>query len=324
MSLLASSPSSVLIGILNGIATGALWGLVFVIPLFLHDFNAWQISSARYLIYGLLALVILLIRGGNAIRLLTAIEWLTLLGLSLLGNIMYYVLLVLGVQWGGSAATALIVGLLPVTVTLAGYRRSEPITLKQLLPPIVLCLLGLFAITINSVQANSHQSSSSYSSLIGLLCAFAALACWTGYSIFNRNFLLKRPDISPLDFSLLTGLTTGLLALILAIPAFLLPIWFGDTAHPSSEHKNWWLFWLTILALAMLASIIGNNCWNKASRLLPATLIGQMIIFETIFALLYSFLYAWRMPTLWEWVAITSLTCGVLWCIRSHQHIKNT
>ena len=50
------------LGIANGIAAGALWGVVFLAPAVLQSFNALQLSAGRYLVYGLIAVVLLLPR----------------------------------------------------------------------------------------------------------------------------------------------------------------------------------------------------------------------------------------------------------------------
>mgnify|MGYP006920679532 CR=1 FL=1 len=43
------------------------------------------------------------------------------------------------------------------------------------------------------------------------------------------------------------------------------------------------------IGIAVAASILGNALWNRMSQLLPLTMVGQMILFETLFALLYGF-----------------------------------
>jgi drug/metabolite transporter (DMT)-like permease len=78
------------------------------------------------------------------------------------------------------------------------------------------------------------------------------------------------------------------------------------------------MFWIANGLLALGASVIGNQLWNIASRKVPVTLSGQLILFETLFALLYSFIYHQRLPRGLEVAAIVLLTAGVLWSVRVH------
>ncbi|MEB2318393.1 MAG: DMT family transporter [Pseudomonadota bacterium] len=315
------APSRVASGIFNGAAAGALWGLVFIVPILLHDFNAWQISSARYLMFGAVALVLLIPGWARVSTRVGRAEWLALLGLSMLGNIVYYVFLVVGVQWGGSAPAALIIGLIPVLITLAGRREHGAASIRALLAPMALCVFGVLAMTGHSLGDATPQVEhvSRAQRVAGLSCTVGALVSWTLYSVWNRRWLMKRPDISPWDWSLLTGVATGLLALLLAAPAFLAPMLFADASPARHDAGDWLRFWLVTGVVAILASVGGGSFWNHASRLLPPTMIGQMVVFETIFALIYSFLYDWRLPGAMEWIAILSLIGGVVWCTRVHR-----
>jgi drug/metabolite transporter (DMT)-like permease len=72
------------------------------------------------------------------------------------------------------------------------------------------------------------------------------------------------------------------------------------------------------LGLAIGASWLGNGLWNAASKRLPLTLSGQMIVFETLFALLYAFIYDQRLPRPLELAAILLLVAGVCWSVRQH------
>ncbi|MET0288325.1 MAG: DMT family transporter [Pseudoxanthomonas sp.] len=299
------------LGVANGAAAGALWGLVFLAPQLLADFSAMQLAASRYLVYGLVATA-LLAPGWRRLRSrLQWHEWRALVWLSLLGNIVYYLLLASAVQWAGGASASLIVGLLPVVVTLVGARRAGAVPLRRLLVPLALCLAGVVLVGIEAVLAES-DSRSRATTIAGLFCAFGALASWTAYSLYNTTWLERRPDISGHDWSLLTGLATGALALLMVVPAFVL----GSRLHLPGD---WLRFWGVATAVAVLASVAGNGFWNRASRLLPLTLSGQMIVFETVFALLYGFAWERRLPTLMEVAAIVSLITGVLWCMRAHR-----
>jgi drug/metabolite transporter (DMT)-like permease len=72
--------------------------------------------------------------------------------------------------------------------------------------------------------------------------------------------------------------------------------------------------------VALGASIVGNSLWNTASRKLPLTLSGQVIVSETVFALLYGFAYEMRWPHGLEVLATILLVSGV-WPGRAVPHL---
>jgi len=300
-------------GVSNGLGAGALWGLVFLAPLVLKDFSPLQLAAARYLTYGLVALLLLLPRWRQVLSPLGRAEWGALVWLSMLGNIVYYVLLATAVQWAGGASTALIIGLLPLVVTLAGARDADAIAFRKLAPPLLLSLSGIALVAVDGLLAETSKGAQATVTLrlAGLLCAAMALASWSTYSIVNSRWLARRPDISAHDWSLLTGIVTGALALLLVLPGF-----WQAASHSGTA---WLHFWGVNVGVAVLASVIGNALWNRASRLLPLTLMGQMIVFETLFALLYGFLWEQRLPGVLEIIAIVCLVSGVLWCASLHR-----
>jgi len=298
-------------GIGSGVLAGALWGLVFLAPQLLRDFTPLQMSVSRYLAYGLIAAVVLAPRWRRAVAPMRAADWWTLARLSVLGNLLYYVLLGAAVQWAGGAAAALIIGLLPVSVTLVGTRTAGALRLSALAWPLGLCVLGVGLVGAQALSSGHHDGRDLGTRIAGLACAFGALVSWTAYSVGNARWLSRRPEISSQDGSLLTGVVTGTLALLGAAPAFL-----GGTAHAPTD---WWRFWGIAAFIALFASVIGNALWNRSSRLLPLTLVGQMIVFETVFALLYGFLWEQRWPSLLESLSIACLLAGVYGCTAAHR-----
>ncbi len=298
-------------GIGNGVMAGALWGVVFLAPAVLMAFDALQLSAGRYLVYGLVAMLLLAPRWKRVAPQLGLAEWRGLLWLSLAGNLVYFLLLATAVQWAGGAAASLIVGLIPVVVTVIGAREKGAVRLQALVPSLVLCLLGVALVGYEAL-VSEHAQTPWRQRLLGLACAFGALLSWAAYSVGNSRWLARRPDLSAHDWSLLTGVVTGALALLLVPPAFL----FGGVPHAPGQ---WGLFWAVSAGVAVLASLFGNACWNRASRLLPLTLTGQMIVFETLFALLYGFAWQQRGPTVLEGGAIVCLVVGVLWCANAHR-----
>jgi len=297
-------------GIAFGVGAGAAWGLVFLAPELVRDFSPLQLSAGRYLAYGLVAAVLIAPRWRALAPRIGRAEWWALLRLSLLGNIVYYVLLANAVQLGGMAMTSLVIGFLPVAVTVIGSRGDGAVPLRRLVPSLV---LGLAGITCVAWEALVTPSAAPLATRVtGFLCAVGALAAWTAYAVSNSRWLARLDHVSSHDWSLLTGLVTGGLALLLAVPAFM----GGMGEHSDAQ---WWRFIGVVVSVAVLASIVGNAFWNRASRLLPLTMIGQMILFETLFALLYGFLWEARWPTALEALAMVLVSASVLASISAHQ-----
>lgn len=294
------------LGIGCGAIAGALWGLVFLAPALAHGFTPLQLSAGRYLAYGFVAAALIAPSWRRLLHTLTSSEWRALAWLSFWGNILYFLLLARAVQAGGIAMTSLIVGLLPVTVTIVGSRDHGAVPFARLLPSLMLSTAGLVCIGWHSLRGSSPGS------LTALLCAFGALVSWTVYAVQNSRWLSRIGHVSSHEWSLLTGVVTGGQSLLLAVPAFV----FTSATHGASD---WFYFGGIVTAVAICASILGNAFWNRASRLLPLTMTGQMILFETLFALLYAFLWEQRWPAPAEIAAIVLLVAGVLTCTAAHR-----
>lgn len=305
-----SQQQRLLTGLLYGLIAGALWGGVFLAPKLLAAFTPLQMTAGRYLCYGLASAVLLAPNARGVLARLTWADWRDLAGLSLLGNIVYYVGLAASVQSAGVAPASLIIGLLPVTITLVGAQRGQGVPLRSLAAPLLLVAAGVACINVAAFQTATSIGVARL--ILGLLAAVGALAVWTIFAVWNARRLAATPRFNSHEWSLLTGVVTGLLSLLLVIPAFAV----GAAAHGPAA---WGLFWGVSLAVALGASVIGNGLWNAASRLLPLSLSGQLIVFETLFALLYGFLHEGRWPLPLEVAAVVLMLAGVLWSVHLHR-----
>ncbi|QCO14801.1 DMT family transporter [Azospirillum brasilense] len=302
------------LGIACGIVAGALWGLVFLAPELASAFTPLQLAAGRYLAYGLFAVLLVLPRWRTLCAGFGRREWWALAWLSLLGNILYYALLANAVQLGGMAMTSLVIGFLPVAVTVIGSRDHGAVPVRKLLPSLLLGAAGILCIGWQSLgdALGDTKTGMPMAGMTGLLCAVGALVSWTVYAVGNSRWLARLGHVSAHDWSLLTGVVTGAQALLLAVPAFL----FAPIGHAAGD---WLRFAAVVTGVAILASIVGNALWNRMSRLLPLTLVGQMILFETLFALLYGFLWEQRLPTGMELAALVCVTGSVLSCVAAHR-----
>lgn len=305
-----SDSRSLLVGVMCGMAAGALWGLVFLAPELVHAFSPLELTIGRYLFYGLAAAALVAPRWRKLVSRLGRREWLALAWLGFAGNTLYYVLLSGAVQLGGIATTSLVIGFMPVAVTIIGSRDHDAVPLRRLLPSLLFCTGGAVCIGWQALAAPVPDAVTGQ--LTGLLCAVGALASWTSYAVGNSRWLARLEHVSVHDWNLLTGVATGAQALVLIPVALIL-----STNH---HHAGAWAQFAAVSAgVALLASIVGNALWNRMSRLLPLTLVGQMILFETVFALLYGFLWERRLPTLLEAAALMLVVLSVLSCITAHR-----
>lgn len=309
-----TSSRNLLLGLLCGLVAGAFWGGVFLAPKLLEAFTPLQVTAGRYVAYGLASVVLLAPVWRTVMGKMEGRDWRDLFLLSLLGNLIYYIGLAISVQTSGVALASLVIGLLPVTVTLLGAKPGEGVPIRKLLAPLALVVAG--GVCINVAVFTQNQGVGIGKQIIGLLGALLALGVWTVYAVWNARRLAATPKFTSHEWSLLTGVATGLLSLVL-VPAFFL----GGKAHvPAAQFLGGWgWFWLVSFAVAIGASVIGNGLWNATSRYLPLSLSGQMIVFETLFALLYGFLHEGRWPHGLETAAIVLMLAGVLWSVRLHR-----
>jgi drug/metabolite transporter (DMT)-like permease len=69
--------------------------------------------------------------------------------------------------------------------------------------------------------------------------------------------------------------------------------------------------------LGFFASWLGTLFWNQASQRLPTSLAGQLIVFETLSALLYAYLWRATSPGWLSTVGIGLLMAGVVLGVRA-------
>jgi drug/metabolite transporter (DMT)-like permease len=297
-------------GVACGIGAGALWGLVFVAPELASEFSPLQLSIGRYLCYGIIAAILIAPRWTSLVAHIPRRQWLNLFWLAIAGNTLYYLLMATAVQTGGIAMTSLVIGFLPVAVTIIGSREHGAVPLGRLLPSLLLCVIGAICIGWQALSAPAVEQDRER--LVGLLCAVGALASWTAYAVGNARCLMQLQSVSAHEWSLLTGVVTGAQNIVLIPVVFL----FEAVDHSGGE---WTRFAMVSVGVAVLASIFGNALWNRMSRVLPLTLVGQMILFETLFALAYGFLWESRLPTWLEVAALLAVVLSVMSCLAVHR-----
>lgn len=298
------------LGIAYGAGAGALWGLVFLAPELASAFSPLQLAIGRYLAYGAISLALIAPRWRTLAVKISRRVWATLALLALSGNTLYYVLLATAVQLGGIAMTSLIIAFLPVAVTIIGSRERGAVPLSSLALSLLLCAAGVSCIGYQAFAGQPDQGVAG--GIAGFACAVGALACWTSFAVYNSRAIRRLKEVSTGDWNLLTGVMSGTQAALL-VPLALLVY---PQRHTSAE---WALLGCICVGVALVASIAANDLWNRMSKLLPLTMAGQMILFETLFALIYGFVWEHRLPHAIEVAAFALVIASVVICISAHR-----
>ncbi|MEM5330350.1 DMT family transporter [Paraburkholderia sp. JHI2823] len=303
-------------GVLYGVLAGALWGTVFVVPRQLAEFSPLLLSAGRYVMYGLVSLAALVPMLRRVWPRITRADLIALVKLALVGNVLYYLFLASAIHLVGISPASLIVGVLPVTVTLLGRRDHGAVPISRLVWPLAMIAAGIVCINVDVfTAANAGGPASALARLAGIGSAVGALVCWTWFAVENARYLQRNAHFGGNEWSVLWGVVTGALGGLLWLGILILP---SGWVQESVASSRWSTFWQLNLVLAIGASWLGNGLWNAAAKRLPLTLSGQMIVFETLFALLYGFIYDHRLPRALEVAAIVLLVAGVSWSVRQH------
>lgn len=317
-----TAPGWLLTGTLFALLAGAVWGLVFVIPLLLPDYPAALLSVGRYLAFGLIALPIAWLDRQALFRLSRA-DWLEALKLSAVGNFLYYLLLAAAIQRAGGPLPTMIIGTLPVVIALCANTRNQGrdgrLPWSRLGPSLLLIALGIALVNHIEMQhlRASVQGEVDWSRYgLGALLAVGAVVCWTWYPLRNADWLRHHAGRSPRTWATAQGVATLPLAIVgglgLWIWSVLTQATFPFPAGPTPER-----FFGLMLAAGLLASWLGALCWNEASQRLPTNLAGQLIVFETLAALTYALLLRGQVPHVLTLLGMVLLIAGVCWALRS-------
>lgn len=297
-------------GIAFALSACFIWGLIFIIPHFMSNFSSVEIALGRYWFYGAISLLLLFKARLQGYCSYPLAVWIKALYLSFLSG--YYLWVVLAIRYSSPEICALVLGTSPISIALYGNWKQKEGNFKLLILPSLLILLGL--IMLNAPHIIMTSSPLEYT--IGLICSFISLASWTLYVVLNSRFLKNNPQIRSNDWATVQGVATLFWVILggLSYSAFLQDtldvhkyfVWNNDTMS----------FLIGCATLGLLCSWVGAALWNQASVYLPVSLAGQLMIFETIFGVIFVYMLNQQIPPLVECAGIVLLLGAVIYGIR--------
>ena len=301
-------------GIAAGLGAGAFWGTTFVAPLVAPGFSSVDYTAGRFIACGLFALVWMLWETVRTPAALRAGLWPSLpqaqaaLWLSVLGYTGYYLLLVYGIADAGAALPALIIGTLPVWMMLLG--KPDHLRWAALLPGLVLTAAGMALMMDATAQEVSASGSGHF--WRGVLLAVGAMLSWLAFGLLNARWIRRHPEVKSTAWANWLGLAAGLGGLVL---------WLGwGTAWPELMSRPGFSAFVFVCVFTGIGSAwIASVMWNVASRRLSTSLAGQLVVSETVFALVYAFAWSGDWPAAAQLIACVLFVGGILASIRAHR-----
>lgn len=302
-------------GIAITITACIIWGLIYVIPLYMASFNPIEIAMGRYFCYGIASILYMVSFRWQSLKRMPKILWKKAFIFSLLANIGFYPAAVLGIQCADAAVAALILGMTPITITIIGNFKQKECSFKSLIWPCIAIGSGLILVNIPALQASSFEKSASLY-CTGLLFAFIALISWSIFAVANGRLLKKFPTLSSRDWSSIIGIASLVWVMVIGL------VFMMFTPEPFLYKFLVWTpelqtFIIGSIILGLLCSWTGAFLWNKGSSMLPISLAGQLTIFETLFGLLFVYLLLQRVPEIIELVGMAIILIGIYSSIRA-------
>ena len=299
-------------GIAYALSACFIWGLIYIVPLFMTGFTSIEVVLGCYFFYGIVSSLMFLKSRFTGRSKYNQFIWLKAIELSLVSTIGYYSFVVLALRYASPAICTLILGISPITIAFYSNWRQREISFTSLIFPSIMILVGL--VIINVPQFEASYSQSNY--IIGLVCSVLALVSWSWYVVANSRFLKKHPTVRSSEWTNLIGVATIFwVALFICI----LFVFFEDQLQ-MEKYITWndelVGFLIGSAILGILCSWVGAFLWNQASLHLPVFLAGQLTVFETIFGVSFVYLVNQTVPTVNDVIGIGTLLFAIVYGIR--------
>ena len=308
-------------GVCYGIIACMLWGFVYLVPLVLPGYDPAYIAAGRFIGFGIIAAPLVWMERREFAH-YTWRDWLFVAKLGVVGNIVYYWCLTNSIQNAGAPLAGMCMAVIPVLVAVVSNLRARKsgasVPWAKLAPGLALITAGLVTANITEFELVISASQGDAGRFwYGVLMGVAALSIWTWYPIRNADWLLEHPERSPRTWSTAQGLTTLPFAVMLYAA-----IWTAD--EPGTPLFGADPVWFVAVAAGsgILCSWLGIVFWNAMSQRLPTALGGQMIVFETIFAVVYAHALRGEWPSASMTVGMVLLIAGVLASLRVFESEK--
>ncbi|NIR43356.1 MAG: EamA family transporter [Gemmatimonadetes bacterium] len=284
----------------NAVTYAALAVLIFVwasnfsaVKFALREFEPLAFNGLRFTLASLLLWLVITLRGREAR--IDRRHWPALIGLGVLGNTIYQVFFVYGIDWTLAGNASLMLATTPVFTTLlsAGFRQ-ERIALMAW-SGVALSFVGIVLVVLGGRAAVTFGADT----VKGDLAVLAAAAAWSAYTV-GSNPLVRR--YGPLPVTAVTMWIGCVGLVIVSLPVIVEQDWSAVGAGS----------WLALIYSGAFAIALAYFIWYYSIRAIGNTRTAVYSNLIPVVALVIAWLTLGEQPTWLQLAGAAGIVAGTI------------
>lgn len=268
-----------------------IWGInVIVVKAALNTFTPLEFNAFRFAIGGVV--IVLVARHLGRARPARA-DWGRLAVLGVLGNAIYQVAYIEGLDHTRAGNASLIMGTGPIYTALFSHLRGHETVRGRDALGILMSTLGLVSVVLGSGAAVGVGTG-----LMGDLLILFATICWSAYTVGNKPMVDRYGAITATAWTMAIG---AVIIVALGAPAALR---HDLTTVPAAG-------WAAVVYSALFALVLAFLFWYRGVEKLGSTRTATYSNFQPVIVLLIAWPLLHETPTLWQILGAGGIFTGI-------------
>lgn len=278
--------------LLGLLGVAVIWGTNFaVIKVALEELSPEALNALRFPLASVLLVLVLRYRG--RLRLPERRDVARLIGLGILGNVIYQLLFIHGLDRTSAGNASLLLATVPVwTILLSSILGHERPSLLVWLG-IVGTLAGMILVVLGGAGVELGGSS-----LEGDLLMAAAAVGWAGYTVGSRDMIRKYGPLRTTTWTLSVG-TVGLLLLG---ASDLAALEFGAVSAVA---------WIGVVYAGVFALAVAYLLWYRGVQRIGSSRTAAYSNLVPVVALLVAWAWLGEVPSVLQWMGAAVILVGI-------------
>ncbi len=260
-----------------------VWAVNFsVVKRALDVFNPLAFNALRYVLASLFVLAVLRLRG--PIRWPARGDLLRFLGVGILGNVLYQLAFIYGINYTRAGNASVMMALTPLVVALLSWRMGH----EQ--PGLLTWVGGACSLTgVALVSGTSLRLEGTATTLLGDLILVGAVVLWALYTVAARGLILRYGSVMTTAWTMWLG---GAVLVLVGIPSMLSQEWsavhgvaWGGLAYSAflSIGLSYLIWYRAVERIGSTRTSIYSNLTPAVALIVAAVWLGERL---TLFSIL--------------------------------------